>query len=261
MAKVRLTRGEAVVDIAAIGRFVYVDEAGTENRHGHFDDATAREAAAALVAKRIADGWREPDAVVAARDAAARDKAALAADLAAVAQAARTSAADALKRLAGPALGGPAFATLLARAQEVSVAGAHRDDVTVRFAGGATLAWVRADGPSRHPVPSLARVLDHTTRLWLYVDEAARARNDHQLFFADGAEPPEGDSELHGTPFEGEDVSWFLEELPWDRYWFIAPDGQARCWQMDGGLRPEPVAGAVGDLLAARIVAVLDGRN
>ena len=73
-----------------------------------------------------------------------------------------------------------------------------------------------------------------------------------------GAGPPEGDSELAGTPFEGIEVDWFLEEAH-QRHWFttVSEPDRARAWEFDGGLVEDDPARTPTQVLASAMRALL----
>jgi hypothetical protein len=113
---------------------------------------------------------------------------------------------------------------------------------------------VLASGPGGGPA-ALAAVRDHLETLWLYLDADSP---DANLVFGADAGPPEGDTELSDTPFADTEVHWFLQEWPWDHYWFVSGDA-ARCYALDGGVAPEVRREPIAELLAERLVARLLG--
>jgi hypothetical protein len=136
-------------------------------------------------------------------------------------------------------------AAALLAAIDAHVASVDGEHAVLR--GGGALDWSARDDGS-------------IESLWVYLDDDAVTQNDHNLCFGDDAGPPEGDAELERTPYAGAAVRWFLLELPWDRYWFVADDG-VHAWDFDGGLQDVlPAATAVDDVLIARIVARLADR-
>ena len=243
--KQRLENNGEWVEIQLIGRSLFVNDGGVETMRNLFDDDEAKAEADALVAARIAAGWREPASVIAARVEAERASAALATRLHALAELAGTDPIGALQAFTDDLFEGASFQRLLERVEVIEDIDAH--GFVIRFRGGATASWV-------------ATPEQRLTRLWLYLDPAAAARNDHHLFYGDGAGPPEGDAQLAGTAFEGTEVHWFLQEVPWDRYWFVA-DGVAHCYELDGGLHDDVRNDRILDLVAERIVWLLDRRG
>lgn len=235
--KRRLEKSGEWVEIQLIGRSLFVNENGVETTRNLFDDGEARAEADALVAARLAAGWGDPEPIIAARAEAAHASAAIEIRLRALADLAGTDPSGALRAFTKGLFEGSSFERLLERVEAVDEIDAH--GFVIRFRDGATATWVAT------PDQRLAR-------LWLYLDPGAAARNDHHLFYGDGAGPPEGDAQLDGTAFEGTEVHWFLQELPWDRYWFVA-GGVAHCYELDGGLNDEARSEKILDLVAENL--------
>jgi hypothetical protein len=156
-----------------------------------FDESEAKAEADALVAARIAAGWNEPATVIAARVEAERASDVLEIRLHALAELAGTDPIGALKAFTEGLFEGPSFQRLLEHVEVVDEIGAR--GFVIRFRDGATAVWAAT------PEHWLAR-------LWLYLDPSAATRNEHHLFYGDGAGPPEGDAELDGTTFEATEV-------------------------------------------------------
>jgi len=255
--KVTLERSAGdVLEIHAIGRHVHVTENGVETTIGCFDDSEAIATATDLIAARLASGWRESAATRARRDEATASavRAAAYQALATADDPARAFLAHVAPLAAASAGAATAFAALAAHVTAIDEADAG--GFRVRLRGGGALLWGAPEPVSDGP-PGLLAVLAQAGHVWLYRDADELARNDHALCFGAGVGPPEGDAEIADTAFAGAPVRWFLEEAPHDRYWFVAGDGAARCYEFDGGLHDEPHGEPIAELLATLITAKL----
>lgn len=238
--KVRLERAGEWLEFTRHGRTAFIKHAGGEEREqGFFDDAAAEAGLSELLRAHQAEGWVESAETIARREKQEQERAEAAVRLArAVALTEEADPRAALRSHAGErfAEASEDFEAVLAcvvKLEQPSAAGFR-----VRLSGGRAIEWSLL-GDS----------------LWVYDDEETA---NHALYFGEDAGPPEGDSELAGTPFEGVEVDWFLEEAH-QRHWFTTasePD-RARAWDFDGGLVDDASARTPTQVLASAMRALL----
>jgi hypothetical protein len=258
----RLTRGSKWVEIVSAARFVVITKGGGRGKPEVeqtlcWNEEAARSSAEDLVKERLAKGWKiaavPPARMRARKSPAGRKHEALAA---------QPDPRAALREFAGDIFSvskkaASTFEKILARVDAIASPG--DDGFDVSFKNGASLTWSVAKRPSKEKPRSVALVRDRLAGLWLYLTPERRSRSDHNLYFGAGAGPPEPDFELEKTKFAGVRVTWFLQELPWDRYWFVTPDEpeSARCYEFDGGLHKKVTRGPIAQLLASRILELV----
>lgn len=215
--KVRLERGAEWAELQLVGRSLFIaDSTGDERTESFFDDAEAQRSFAARLSALEQAGFKEDSETRRQREGREQAERAAAARLSRHHQ--LVAAADpraALAAFIGPALPvGALLDAVLDRVVRLSRATAGGFVVTCR--NGAVIEWgVGPEGP--------------LSALWLYEDEEAHARGNHGLYFGADAGPPE-------PPDEADAVTWFLQEWPQDRYWFVRSDGQVQRYEFDGGL-------------------------
>lgn len=260
--RLELTRGGVLLSVQVIDRTIYLDEGGSLTHEGHFDAEEAQAATAALIEARLADGWVETDESRGRREAVAAHERALHEQLARheALAAAPNPAAAFTEHLAPLAAASAAAAAALTRVAGF-VEGIEEPTpfgFLVRLRGGGGLRWSVGEEIEDAP-PALAALLAHVGAFWLYRNARELDDNNHTLYFGDDADPPESDQELHDTPLRGAAIAWFLQELPWDRYWFVA-NGSVWSYQFDGGLSEDLGAPPLAEVVLQRIAHHLEGR-
>lgn len=203
------------MELVRHGRVVWLRfSSGEEREQKCFDDAAAEVVLRDLIDQHTRDGWTES-----AETKKRREKF----------EAARRAAAERLEQAKALSQAADPRAAIcerfpdrfeLIRSEIVAIDEPTESGFRVRLANGGAIVCGTANDS-----------------LWLYPDAESLERNDHAVFFGADAEPPEGDSELDGTRFEGIEVAWFLEETH-QRHWFTtrAEPNVAHAWEFDGGL-------------------------
>ncbi len=245
-----------------VGTMLFVTSERTGKKHEEticfFDDSAASEKLQQLVEEKRGEGFEESEATKAAALATEQELAEDAKYLATVRSlCARTDVPGALyEYLAGlvsTPRGKADLRDLCSLAVEIGDTSAGGFAVQLKGGGKLLVSSPKksSDGLPIGDPPFSA--------IWCYCDEDESS----YAHFGTGAEPPEPNFELEGTPYAGQEVTWFLEESPWDRYWFLHPeetneDGRALlyCYEFDGGLH-EPVDLGLGELLVQRFLGVM----
>lgn len=134
------------------------------------------------------------------------------------------------------------FESLLGHVERIGAPGP--DGFRVELRRGRVLDW----GEPLMGVPSL----------WLYGDEHAF---DHLLYFGPDAGPPEGDARLDGSRFEDSDITWFLQEVPSARYWFLTADEPQVAHSIADGataISERALHGTLAEFVLSRVVELLE---
>lgn len=255
--KIELQRDSVLLEIQHVGRQLFITEGAASQTKGYFDVDEARAAFDALVADKQAQGWTASAAEQQKEQQKEQKKKAQEA-LAARIEAAQANpdAKAGARSLLWMLAGAPRFEDLIARVDAVD------DEGNLLLSGGARITLGLEADPSVEGVHPWFRPLRALSCLWLYLDDHS---NDHNLYFGAEAGPPEPESALEGTPFEHA-AEWFIQEAPWDRYWFYVPDevdplhaggDVAHRYDFDGGLQEE-FRGPLADLLVLRLVTLLE---
>ena len=224
--KIELQRDTVVLEIDQIGRQIFVSEGEASTTKGYFDDAEAMAAFGEMVAARRSEGWepsKKQQEKLQQAEAKAQKQAALQkrVDDAIAAGNDADAAKDAARTLLRCLAAASRFDELIARVDAVD------DEGDLLLTGGGKLTLGLNAMANEPPDSSEGAVWPWfvATRelscLWLYRDARDVDRNSHNLYFGAEAGPAEPELELERTPFAEARIEWFIEESPWDRFWFF----------------------------------------
>lgn len=249
--KVELEKAGVTLEVDQLGRQIFITEGETSTTKGFFDADEAAAAFAALVAARESDGWlRSSRQHAKERAQQAKDEASAVVEARIAAALACADPKDGARLLLSVLRDSPDFDAVI---DHVVGFDDDDDDARMQLRGGGSLFVVLNGDASDAGVDAWFAPLRGLDALWLHLDD----HHDHNLYYGRNAEPPEPTSALRGTAFADKDVAWFIEESPWDRFWFFV-DGAAHQYEFDGGIDDDAFVGSSADLLCGRLRALLE---